>query len=688
MTWDARALLDLLPAIHRMRDAEQGGPLADLLGVIAEQIAVIEEDLDQLYDDQFIETCADWVAPYIGALVGYRALHGDAAAVSSPRAEVANTIGYRRRKGTAAMLEQMAADVTGWPARCVEMFQRLATTQYLNHPRSQAPWTQGLRDGLALRRLGGAFDSGQSTIDVRSIEAGRGRHNIGHVAIHLWRLDGWPLAGATPVSLDGMRWRMNPLGADLPLFSPRRAEGAVTQIATPLDVPAPIGRLAMARDPAAWFGPGRAMLVERLGAGGRFAPVPAADVVVCDLSDRSGGAWSAAAPTAAVAIDPERGRLLFRDPQPPGSLRVSLHYGFAAPMGGGTYERGDLAPLPDMPVLRVPGDHATLSAALVALAGSGGVVEVGDSRTYAETPLLRVPAGRALVLRAANGARPLLRLTGDLVVEVTGAGEEASVTLDGLVVAGGALRLGAGTENGLRLLTLRHATLVPGRSLAVDGAPLSPGAASLLAGDTRARIVLEAAICGPVVLSPRARLDARDSIIDATVPTGAAISGGILTLAAVTVIGRVAAAEVALVTDSILHAEGVNPRVRADRVQTGCVRFSWLPPGTLLPARYRCLPEAAITAEIERRGPGADALAIRARMEAALRPVFTSLRYGQPGYAQLSRACPEPIRSGAADEDEQGAFHNRFATQREANLRLRLGEYLKLGLAAGIFYET
>ena len=81
-----------------------------------------------------------------------------------------------------------------------------------------------------------------------------------------------------------------------------------------------------------------------------------------------------------------------------------------------------------------------------------------------------------------------------------------------------------------------------------------------------------------------------------------------------------------------------------------------LPPGTLLPARYRCLPDAAIAAEIERRGPGADAGAIRARLEAALRPVFTALRYGQPGYAQLSRACPEAIRRGAADEGEDAAL--------------------------------
>ncbi|MCK6494627.1 MAG: hypothetical protein L6Q34_14485, partial [Nitrospira sp.] len=82
----------------RIRDAARGGPLRALLTVIAEQVDVLEADLRQLYDDQFIETCADWVVPYLGDLVGCRQLHGVTPAVASPRAEVANTIAYRRRK--------------------------------------------------------------------------------------------------------------------------------------------------------------------------------------------------------------------------------------------------------------------------------------------------------------------------------------------------------------------------------------------------------------------------------------------------------------------------------------------------------------------------------------------------------------------------------------------------------------
>lgn len=159
MSTAAERLYGLLPAIHRIRDAEQGYPLRELLAVIAGQVAAFEENLEQLYDDQFIETCAPWVAPYIGDLIGYRALHGVAPTVASPRADVANTIRYRRRKGTASMLEQLARDVTGWPARAVEFFQLLGWTQHMNHPRMGAHHAPDLRNLEKLQWRDTAFDA-------------------------------------------------------------------------------------------------------------------------------------------------------------------------------------------------------------------------------------------------------------------------------------------------------------------------------------------------------------------------------------------------------------------------------------------------------------------------------------------------------------------------------------------------
>jgi hypothetical protein len=71
-----------------------------------------------------------------------------------------------------------------------------------------------------------------------------------------------------------------------------------------------------------------------------------------------------------------------------------------------------------------------------------------------------------------------------------------------------------------------------------------------------------------------------------------------------------------------------------------------------------------------------------------VRPQFTSLKYGDPGYCQLVSWAACEIRAGADDEAEMGAFHDLYEPQRETNLRIRLEEYLRFKLEAGVFYVT
>ena len=210
MRFDSQTLYNLLPAVYRIQDVKQGGVLRELLSVIAEQIVALEEDLDQLYDDQFIETCADWVVPYIGDLIGYRDLHRVSPKLGTSRAEVANTIGYRRRKGTAAMLEQLARDVTGWDAVVVEFFQYLATTQYLNHIRPHHRVSVDVGRHEILADINSPFDRLAHTLDVRRIADRHGYYNIPNIGIFLWRLQSYPLSESPPVEVDARRFRFHP----------------------------------------------------------------------------------------------------------------------------------------------------------------------------------------------------------------------------------------------------------------------------------------------------------------------------------------------------------------------------------------------------------------------------------------------------------------------------------------------
>ena len=191
--------------------------LQALVGIIAEQAQVVSASLDQLYDDQFIETCALWVVPYIGDLIGFTPLRPlGPGQPSATRAEVADTIGYRSARAPLAMLEQLCSDVTGWPGMAVEYFTRLSTTQYVrNHLRLDNAIVD-VHSPITAVDVGGAFDLPPRSADVRRIDSGRGRYNIPNIGLFVWRLapygnHGHPVAPwAEPVHLRPLRRRCAP----------------------------------------------------------------------------------------------------------------------------------------------------------------------------------------------------------------------------------------------------------------------------------------------------------------------------------------------------------------------------------------------------------------------------------------------------------------------------------------------
>ena len=160
-------LFDLLPVYQRQLDREAGGQLEQLLAVMQEQYDLVEADVAQAYENWFIETCADWVVPYLGDLVGYKSSYqaGQPAEVSSreatlrgsvliPRRDVANTIRYRRRKGSLALLEDLCRDVTGWPAHAVEFGRFVSSTVPISFPIARRGGTMDVRRGGCSRSAG------------------------------------------------------------------------------------------------------------------------------------------------------------------------------------------------------------------------------------------------------------------------------------------------------------------------------------------------------------------------------------------------------------------------------------------------------------------------------------------------------------------------------------------------------
>ncbi len=685
MSFDIETLYALLPAVYRLRDAEQGEPLKALLSVIAGQIAIVEEDLAQLYDDLFIETCAQWVVPYIGDLIGYRQLYGVAPQVRSPRAEVANTIGYRRRKGTAVMLEQLARDVTGWNARTVEFFQLLATTQYMNHLRPQNLSLSDVHHWELLERLNTAFDRMAHTADVHRIASGRGRYNIPNIGIFLWRLGSYAQASSPAFKLDERRYLFSPLGNNTQLFSLAQTETELTHLSEPVNVPMPLSRRVLDQYLSSYYGPDKSLVLNVDGQDIIGLPDrQLSDLLqVCDLSDRNAGDWAHKA-HGKIAIDPVLGRIAFPEERdPPTNVLVTYYYGFSADIGGGSYDREGSFEPGLTPIVKVstqhrdqPGIYSSIQEALDAL-HNGGVVEIIDSGRYMEAFAINVAANTHLEIRAKESSHPTLVLGNDLAIQ----GEnDSTCILNGLLISGRGLQV----AGGLAFLKLRHCTIVPGLTLSINGTPQHPSEAALEVSSANTAVEIDACILGGLRVAEddsEQAVSITRSIIDATGENEVAYAaldgtsaGRRLHIENSTVIGKVHTAQLEYASNTIflsrLAEKDTWPApVLSTRKQEGCVRFSYVPLDARVPGRYHCQPSSSDNA-------------------LRVRPQFTSHRYGEPGYCQLSLRCANEIRRGADDEAEMGAFHDLHQPQRETNLRVRLDEYLRFGLEAGIFYAT
>jgi hypothetical protein len=757
-------LYRLLPAFLRNRDLEQGEPLRALLAVVEGELERIEGDTSVLYDNWFIETCDEWVVPYIGDLLGVRPIRAIESAGVSARAYVANTIAYRRRKGTAVVLEQLARDTTGWPARGVEFFLRLATTQHMNHVRLAPPATPGVRDASIAELADGAFDAFAHTLEVRNAATRGGRFNIPHVGIYLWRLRSYAVGAGDPgdVSPDfasarnqGGWWSIHPVGCDSPLFNVPRTETTITHPAEEANVPGELRRLALNAElerlrqgvaaPAAVFmTPDDPVLRVFARLAGESVPVEVRreDIYLCDIP---GDVALASPAPRALALDPSRGRLAFPAALDVDQVWVQSSYGFSGDTGGGPYDRsaavrtanrsfavdvsqagvdgGFFAPgvwqvgvshlLPDGGTGTLYGSLREAVAAWNLLppgrtgvivlmdslsddASAGGAVgpveiEIGERSQLlivaGEWPLEPIPGAPPGSVRRVPGhfeARQVrAHFIGDLSVRGNAAADSSDAGacfLNGVLVEGHVVV----DPGNLGQLGLAHCSVVPGRgSLSVA-----------TGGNERLRLSVDRSICAVIRVPDAIRVvEITDSLVggDAGSPElSVDAPETALSLRRSSFFGGVSG--LSLWASDCIFAGFVH----AVRRQVGCVRFSYVAPGSRVPRRYRCQPDLEISARLEAlRGAvspeaptGAEEAAIRAEVEAVIRPLFESRRYGDPGFGQLEQRCAAQIRTGAESGAEMGAFERLKQPQREANLRDALAEYLRFGLQATLVYVT
>lgn len=364
------SLYELLPAYVRYRDGLEGEPLRRVMEALEIPYRALLEDVEALYDGWFIETCDLWRVPYVADLLGVRGLGDQRNLVPSQRTRVANTLAYRRHKGTAAALERAASDATGWSCCVVEYARTTARTASLRTGATagrRSPGFVDVRRADDLDPLGTPFNVVAHGGDLRPSPPGSppvvevGGFLPTQVGLAFHRLGAYPVEGGVPRRVGEGHYTFHPFGIDVPLFNPRRTSHAAVYRSREDMLPVPLRTLPLQREiedrrrgehPAtnylgevpAW----RIFVAPAAAEEEAEAPLPESlllpeEMEVCDLED-----WTPPPPSAPgvrVFVDPHRGRLCMasgpdgREERP---VRVDYHHGAVGDLGGGSYPRSGM----------------------------------------------------------------------------------------------------------------------------------------------------------------------------------------------------------------------------------------------------------------------------------------------------------------------------------------------------------
>jgi hypothetical protein len=245
----------MIPEVYHTEDGggTDGDPmrqidvLRQIVTVIAGQAAITRRSIDRLWEDQNVETSDDWAVPYIGDLVANRPL--TALDTRARRVDVAETIHFRRRRGTPSLLEELVRELSGWDVVLVEAFKRLARachrldafpTALGRVTNTPVAGTADLRNARASELVPGPFDEFFHTPDYRRLNGQNGRFNIRKVNFHIFRLQPFEMLNVTPAQLGDpgpVTFTFDPSGRDVPLFSQGQApeDGALQACGPPWD---------------------------------------------------------------------------------------------------------------------------------------------------------------------------------------------------------------------------------------------------------------------------------------------------------------------------------------------------------------------------------------------------------------------------------------------------------------------
>ena len=129
-------LYALVPEFYKRRDraavvAVPAEPeeLRAVIEALAAPLAALRQSIEELYGDLFVESAGARMLPQLAASIGVELVFRDPEA---NRRDLAAAMGWRRRKGTPSMLEEMARTLADRQVALQEGWKALMLTQDLN----------------------------------------------------------------------------------------------------------------------------------------------------------------------------------------------------------------------------------------------------------------------------------------------------------------------------------------------------------------------------------------------------------------------------------------------------------------------------------------------------------------------------------------------------------------------------
>jgi hypothetical protein len=759
-------LYERLPEIYRIKDEEVSPPyqLKNYLELVEDAYGEIHKNITALYNDFFIATADDWVIPYIGDLLGTSHLTGDPWTL---RADVADTIHLRRRKGTLASIEKLTYNLTQWGVHCTELRQNLVWNHNLNHQRPDiggAPphvspgvnrhtairgGTIPVRDPALLSTLNTPFDPFAHLADLRPLTFGAIRYNLPNLAIFLWRLEAYRVPVSKPTFVkksvvNGVHlvcFNVHPLGEPVRLFNTYQYDpDATPPVITSLDGtpnPIPTARLNEA-SPSGTGNPEQYLSVNTYDAAnpnpdkieitevGLQLHLPENNFSGEAWPDPTGTTWqirgenlcaweAGVVPEIAnreIIIDPAIGRILLGVNTAAEATALEKHLLV-------TYTYGAVGPVGAHPTSRTPSlqtiggqavedravdfhaDHQDLEKKLAGLDQSlkPVVVEIQDSMvhdldltsanisgTFTENGRENLNLNKPLVIRAAAGQRPVIRLKQPLRFRPKNVAEARKIVvrLEGLYLTRHASfpanqpLIARAAVNRLEIV---NCTLDPGGYIQLDQTRAPIHTALELKEpygfadpdeekdfDQTPEIAITDSIAGPLRIDDGYTLALENSILDAGKGVGDdpadafALTnatrpqtgwGPPTTVNQLTVFGRMRVIQIRGRGGIWVHALEVYNN------QIGCLRYSYFSGiNDRLPQNLGCVLGVGDHARLH----------------------FTAEAFGEPAYGQLAHNTDFRIRERGPGDDAMGAFGFLLEAHKWRNIQIRFREFMPVGI--------